>query len=202
MTDENQTVYVAYLMAPARTPGAMLFSQQVLALQEKRVKDFISQKPNGKLLKSFIESCEHPRHRWPVLEDAVTFCLENQATLIIAEIRNFTSNDAYAKQILRLLGIQRPRSDASHSGYQGDIYCCDQPFITKESFSALAEHAKQQKKLHGELIKAGLSRTTAKSGNPHASDVISKVNKPKIDNAIVYALMLQPIISEYTAKGF
>lgn len=205
MTDSSQTTYVAYMMAPARNQqGAMLFSQQILAHQEKRVEEYINQKANSQLLKTFIESAEpqRPRHRWPALEEAVTFCLQNRATLVIAEIRNLTNNEGFAKQILRLLGEQRTRADAAFTDYRGDMYCCDQPYITKESFSALAEHAKQQKKLHGELIKAGLSRTTAKSGNPHASDVITKVNKPKIDNAIVYALMLQPIISEYTARGY
>lgn len=200
---QNETVYVAYLIAPARTTqSAMLFSQQALAQQEKRIQDFIQQHPGAKILKTFIESSEltRPRNRWPVLDEAVSFCLDNQATLLVAEIRNLTSNDAFAKLIHRLLGTQRTRSDAAF--YNGDLYCCDQPFITKESFAALAEHAKQQKILHGELIKAGLSRTTAKSGNPHASDVITKVNKPKIDNAIVYALMLQPIIADYQTRGY
>jgi len=199
----NETTYVAYLIAPARaTQGAMLFSQQALAQQEKRIQDFMQQHPGAKILKTFIESSElsRPRHRWPVLEEAVSFCLEHQTPLLIAEIRNLTSNDAFAKLIHRLLGTDRARSDAAY--HHGDIYCCDQPFITKDSFAALAEHAKQQKILHGELIKAGLSRTTAKSGNPHASDVITKVNKPKIDNAIVYALMLQPIIADYQERGY
>ncbi len=149
MTDSSQTTYVAYMMAPARNQqGAMLFSQQVLAHQEKRVEEYIHQKANSQLLKTFIESAElqRPRHRWPALEEAVTFCLQNRATLVIAEIRNLTNNDGFAKQILRLLGEQRSRADAAFADYRGDMYCCDQPYITKESFSALAEHAKQQKR--------------------------------------------------------
>lgn len=190
---QNQTSYVAYLIAPVRSQGSMLFSHQALSQQEKRIQDFTQQNPEATVLKNFIESSElsRPRHRWPALEEAIAFCLANKATLLIAEIRNLTSNDSFSKLIQQLLDTT-----------EGNIYCCDQPFVTRESFSALAEHAKQQKKLHGELIKAGLSRTTAKSGNPHASDVITKVNKPKIDNAIVYALMLQPIISDYLARGY
>ena len=38
--------------------------------------------------------------------------------------------------------------------------------------------------------------TSAKSGNPNAAEVISKVNKPKIDTAIVFAFLLEPIIIE------
>ncbi len=44
--------------------------------------------------------------------------------------------------------------------------------------------------------------TSAKSGNPNAAEVISKVNKPKIDVAIVFADLLQPIIADYKRKGY
>ncbi len=191
MPENKDTSHVVYLIAPMRTQGTMLFSQGGISPQEKRINEFKQQHPNATIIKTFTESNEQsrPRHRWPALEDAISFCLANQATLIIAELRNLTSNDTFTKHIQQLL--------ESH----GNIYCCDQPLVTKESFAAVAEHAKQQKILHGQLIKAGLSRTTAKSGNPHASDVITKVNKPKIDNAIVFALMLQPIISDYESRG-
>jgi hypothetical protein len=59
-----------------------------------------------------------------------------------------------------------------------------------------------QRKLHGQLIREGLKMTSAKSGNPNAAEVISKVNKPKIDVAIVFADLLQPIIADYKRKGY
>ncbi|MBN9287032.1 MAG: hypothetical protein BGO43_11645 [Gammaproteobacteria bacterium 39-13] len=200
-------LYVAYIINPARSSSTpqMLFSNQGLASQEKRIQEYLAaQSEHPTLLKTFIESSDNHqrhRHRWPELESAVTYCLEHKAHLIIAEIRNLTSNDAFAKQILRLIGETRPQDEVS-TEFAAEFFCCDQPFIKKDNFMVLVEHAKKQRELHGQLIKAGLSRTTAKSGNPHASDVIVKVNKPKIDNAIVFALMLQPIISSYRSKGY
>lgn len=205
----NINSYVAYIINTARQSALpqMLFSNQGFATQEKRIQEYLAaqteQQPT--LLKTFVESGDNHqrhRHRWPELEAAVTYCLENRANLIIAEIRNLTSNDAFAKQILRLIGETRYKEDIPAETFSAEFYCCDQPFIKKDNFAVLVEHARKQRELHGQLIKAGLSRTTAKSGNPHASDVIIKVNKPKIDNAIVFALMLQPIISSYRTKGY
>lgn len=184
--------YVAYLFLPMQKGSAHHFmSHQSLNLQQNRVQHFLKEHPNAVLLKTFIETGESQRHRWPELEAAISYCLTHQAHLILGEIRNLTNNNAFTKQILRLIEQEI-----------GEIHCCDQPFIKNDNFPALVEYAKQQKKLHGELIKAGLSRTTAKSGNPHASDVISKVNKSKIDNAILFSLLLQPIISDYRSQGF
>ncbi|MBS0286319.1 MAG: hypothetical protein JSR17_03435 [Proteobacteria bacterium] len=195
---------MAYIINPTRSHSAqVLFSNQSLALQEKRIQEYVSQNP-GTILKTFTETGDENRHRnrWPVLEEAVSFCIEKGAILLIGELRNLTNNESFSKQILRLMGEKRGKNEPSAEVFSGNFYCCDQPFIVKENFIALVEHARKQRELHGQLIKAGLSRTTAKSGNPHASDVISKVNKPKIDNAIVFALMLQPVINNYRLKGY
>lgn len=199
-------LYVAYIINSARSHGTaqMLFSNQSLALQEKRIQEYLASQSGSTLLKTFVESGDNQkhRHRWPELEAAVNYCLAHRANLIIAEIKNLTNNETFAKQIMRLIGHARHHTEISPELFSGEFFCCDQPFIQRENFIALVEHAKKQRELHGQLIKAGLSRTTAKSGNPHASDVIVKVNKPKIDNAIVFALMLQPVINSYRAQGY
>lgn len=201
-TTQQNELYVAYLVLPAQK-GSMhqVFSQQSLSLQQNRIQAFMKEHPNGFLLKTFIETGEAQQHRWPELEAAVSYCLEHRAHLVLGEIRNLTNNNAFTKQILRLIS-ENTAVESTDTVFFGEIHCCDQPFIKNDNFPALVEYANQQKKLHGELIKAGLSRTTAKSGNPHASDVINKVNKSKIDNAIIFALMLQPIINEYRQQGF
>lgn len=189
--------YAAYfILPPKRTSGDLFFSQPGQVLQEKRLQDFLQAHAGAAIIKTFSEVSNTQRHRnrWPELGAAVSYCLENNIHLVIAEIRNLTNNDAFVKHILRFLG--------PHEHFTGKIFCCDQPFIQAENFLALIEHAKQQKKLHGQLIKAGLSRTTAKSGNPNAAKLISEVNKPKIDNAIIFALLLQPVITEYRHKGY
>ncbi len=189
----SANLYVGYIINPARRAGPQVFfSNQAMNTQEKRIQSYVESLVECSLLKSFIESGDDQRHRhrWPELEAAIDYCLENKAVLVIGEMRNLTNNEAFSKHIMRLIEKN------------GQFYCCDQPFITSDNFIALIEHAKKQRELHGQLIKQGLSRTSAKSGNPHASDVITKVNKPKIDNAIVFALMLQPVINDYRLKGY
>lgn len=182
--------YVVYYLVPLHQSQSNS-ANQALTLQEKRTSEFLKTKPDTQVLKTFVEACDNVRyrHRWPELEAAITFCLENKANLLIPEIKNLTHNESFSKHVLQLVQANL------------EIHCCDQPFINKDNFSALAEHAKQQRMLHGQLIRAGLSRTTAKSGNPHALDVITKVNKPKIENAIVFALLLQPVVAEYRHRG-
>lgn len=185
------TDFVVYYVVPLHPTGdTKLYASQTIAQQEKRVQDFLRTHP-GSVVKSFIESGDHfrTRHKWPELEAAIEHCLSHQADLIIAEINHLTHNESFANHVLKI----------TKSGRQ--LFCCDQPYINKENFQGIAEHAKQQKMVHGQLIRAGLSRTLARSGNPHALDVISKVNKPKIDNAIIFAILLQPIIAAYHAKG-
>lgn len=184
--------YVVYYVVPLHPTGeTRLYANEAIAQQEKRIQNFFKTHAPGNILKTFIESGDHfrTRHKWPELEAAINHCLSHQADLLIAEINHLTHNDSFTKHVLKLIQSDR------------QLFCCDQPYITKDNFQGITEHAKQQKMLHGQLIRAGLSRTLARSGNPHALEVISKVNKPKIDNAIIFAILLQPIIAYYQAKG-
>lgn len=193
------TLYVAYHIHPAKRSGhEIFFTDQSTIRQQKSVQEFLSQHPPAKLAKTFNEIQDPQRHKnhWPQLKEAIDYCLQHHAHLIIGEIRNLTHNESFANQILRLF------NENERGIFEPQIYCCDQPFIDRNNFEALVEHARKQKELHGQLIKTGLSRTTAKSGNPHALEVITKVNKPKVDNAILFALMLQPIINDYQHKGY
>lgn len=184
--------FVVYMVTQDQKGNShILFSQTNLA--ENRLQDFIKKHNDCLPLKTFTESMSNARkNHWPELTQAVDYCLNNQAHLILSDMRNYPSNETYAKEILRLI---------SQDAFTAKIYCLDQPLINADNFAVLAEHFKQQKIQHGELIKAGLQRTLAKSGNPRANEILSKVNKPKIDHAITFALLLQPVIAEYQTKG-
>lgn len=147
-----------------------------------------SQNKPYEIVGSFVDFPENKRTtKWPKLEKAVHECKEKNAILLIAELGTHTSNEMFTKILLE-------------SGVS--FYCCDQPFVNQLILEALYKHAQVQRKLHGKLIREGLKLTSAKSGNPNAAEVISKVNKPKIDTAIIFAFLLQPIISDYKRKGF
>lgn len=156
--------------------------------QRQAVNEYIDSLVNAEVLETHIEIPENRKtNKWPQLERAIEVCKLRNATLVIAEISTLTNNETFSQFILE-------------SGVQ--FYCCDQPFIDKNILEALHKHAQVQRKVHGELIRAGLKMTSAKSGNPNAAEVISKVNKPKIDVAIVFADLLQPIIADYKRKGY
>ncbi len=158
-------------------------------LHNTLVVPFLNQQPQPvQIVAHYCEIIEIRRaNRWPVLQKAIELCKKNQASLLIAELGTLASNESFTQLILNA---------------NIPFHCCDQPFVDRNILEALHKHAKVQKKLHGELIRKGLQSTSAKSGNPNAAEVIGKVNKPKIDTAILFAFLLEPIVHNYKAKGY
>lgn len=173
--------------ANVRSEFPVTDGDRIANAQRQAVHEFIDSQQDAKELKTFIEMPERKSSKWTQLAEAIESCKANNATLVIAELGTLTNNETFS-QLLLDSGIQ--------------FYCCDQPFVNHVILEALHKHAQVQRKLHGQLIREGLKMTSAKSGNPNAAEVISKVNKPKIDVAIVFADLLQPIISTYKRKGF
>lgn len=157
--------------------------------QSSAIQEFINQKQIAtEVVGSFTDRPDNRRtNKWPELKKAIRTCQEENATLVIAELGTFTNNETFAKLLL-------------DSGIQ--FHCCDQPFVDTNILEALYKHAQIQKKVHGKLIRDGLKMTSAKSGNPNAAEVISKVNKPKIHTAIIFADILSVIITDYMRKGY
>lgn len=199
MRDVQETThYVTYYVAPQQRGGIRpIFPLQEgkdsaasEQIQHQSVQDFIKEQPHGAriIVESFTELPDHKRTaKWPQLQKALEVCKQHRACLLIAELGTLASNESFAQLLL-------------DSGMK--FHCLDQPFVNQTILEALSKHAKVQRKLHGKLIREGLKMTSAKSGNPNAAEVISKVNKPKIDTAIVFAFLLQPIILDYRRKGY
>lgn len=197
----DKTLYVTYFITQQQKTGHHVNSNNVRPLfpipeedsmvesQRQITMHFLDgQNKSYEIINSFIEVPENKRTtKWPFLERAVRECKEKNATLLIAELGTLTSNEIFTQTLLE-------------SGVS--FYCCDQPFVNQVILEALYKHAQVQRKLHGKLIREGLKMTSAKSGNPNAAEVISKVNKPKIDTAIIFAFLLQPIIADYKRKGY
>lgn len=195
------TLYVTYFIAQPHKIGHRMERNSVNTLseypgrdgdriaiaQKQAVSEFISSQENAEILETFIEVPERKPTKWTQLERAIETAKQSNATLIIAELGTLTNNENFS-QLLLDSGIP--------------FHCCDQSFINREILEALHKHAQVQRKVHGELIRAGLKMTSAKSGNPNAAKVISEVNKPKIDVAIVFADLLQQIIADYNHKGY
>ncbi len=147
-----------------------------------------AREPRGELVGTYTEILENKRNaKWPELQKALDSCRQKGASLLIVELGTLASNESFTQALLSA---------------NVAFHCLDQPFVNQTILEALSKHAKVQKNLHGQLIREGLKMTSAKSGNPNAAEVISKVNKPKIDTAIVFAFLLQLIIHDYRRKGF
>lgn len=188
----EQKKLVAYLIAPIKSHTTILFSSDALKIQEDNLQAFLDNHPEYELIKTFVELGDAKRQRlkWPELKKATDYCIDHQADFILAEIKNLTANDSFSELLLDF--AVPPRG----------LFCCDQPFINTETLSAVVEHARVQRSQHGSLIKAGLKRAHAKSGNPHALEELSRVNRSKISHAIIYSLLLHPIIEEYAQNGY
>jgi len=156
--------------------------------QQKTIDDFLTTKQPNQVVGTFSEITENNRpSKWSQLQQAIDCCKEQKATLIISELGTLSKNDSFVNLLL-------------NSAIE--FYFCDQPFVTNNILDALNKHSKFERTKHSELIRAGLKNTSAKSGNPNAAEVIGKVNKPKIDAAIVFAFLLQPIVTLYKQLGY
>lgn len=191
----ESSLYVTYFVSQQRAPlqQVSFIANPTIHVPEKTehkgVEDFLQGCfPRGEITASFTETLENRRTaKWPQLQKALEAAKQRSATLLIVELGTLASNSSFTET---LLAANVP------------FHCIDQPFINQTILEALSKHAEVQKKLHGKLIREGLKLTSAKSGNPNAAEVISKVNKPKIDTAIVFALLLQPIIQDYRRKEY
>ena len=167
------------------------FVSQQNETQQKFIDLFLSNQEQHSIVSTFTEVSESRSNRrpskWPQLQKAIATCKEKNATLLIAELGTLASIESFVNTLLHT---------------EVNFYCCDQLFINHDILDALHKHSQVQKKVHSRLIREGLGKTSAKSGNPNAAEVISKVNKPKIDAAIVFAFLLQPIIAHYKQLGY
>lgn len=193
---QETALYVTYYVAQQQRGGLRpifpLEGKDSLGLEQSQnqaIQDFLKQQREGaRVIEAFVELPDHRRTaKWPQLHKALEACKQHHATLLIAELGTLASNEGFSQLLLES---------------KMKFHCLDQPFVDQNILEALSKHAQVQRKLHGKLIREGLKMTNAKSGNPNAAEVISKVNKPKIDTAIVFAFLLQPIIQDYRRKGY
>jgi hypothetical protein len=66
----------------------------------------------------------------------------------------------------------------------------------------VVENVRYLRERHSRRIREGLYHTLSQLGNPHALQEITKVNKPKTESAVLFALVLAPIIAFYRIQGY
>jgi hypothetical protein len=159
---------------------------QFLPEQRKAVDKYVKEK-NAEVVAEFTEPLDKKRKHFPELEKAAQFCVEKNIRLVIARLHNLTTADAFTQILLNS---------------KVNFICLDRPTINPYTLAAVVEEVLQRRKEHSARIRAGLEHTTAQLGNPNALKEIVKVNRPKTENAIMFALILLPIIGSYRRQGF
>lgn len=144
--------------------------------------------PDKRLVQYFVEGAAEKKHRdFPQLLRAIFAARQEGAELVIAELAYLTRFPAFTDPLL-----------ASTVPFR----CLDQPRIDHHTLMAVVENARYIRERHSFRIRQGLEQTVAQLGNPHAMQEISKVNKPKTESAVLFALILGPIIGYYRVRGY
>ncbi len=139
------------------------------------------------LLQHYIELHDRKHKSMPELLKAIEHAKRENATLIIAQLQNLTRYTHFTDPLLS-------------SGVK--LHCLDQPLVNDQSLPAVVGNLRYLRDRHSESIREGLDKTLSQLGNPHALQEITKVNKPKTESAVLFALILAPIIAYYRIHGY
>jgi len=154
--------------------------------QKKAIIDYCNQ--DKRLIQYFTENSFDKKPRdFPQFLRAIMLARQENAELVIAELAYLTRFPGFTDPLMA-------------SGVH--FKCLDQPRIDHHTLVAVVEYARYNQKRHSDRIRQGLDQTLSQLGNPHAMQEISKVNKPKTESAVLFALILGPIIGYYRARGY
>jgi len=117
---------------------------------------------------------------------AVAHAKKEDAELIIAQLQNLTRFESFTQPLLES---------------KVKFHCIDQPLVNDNTLLAVVENVRYLRERHSRRIREGLYHTLSQLGNPHALQEITKVNKPKTESAVLFALVLAPIIAYYRIQG-
>jgi len=175
-----------YLVAPQELDEGTNAIQLTVSEQQERLKTF-AQKHDKIIVAEHQEIGDRKRKRFPALDVALDQCKHVSAALVIVHLQAMVRNEHFTDLLIR-------------SGRE--FVCLDQPLVNQATLPAIVENHRQIRQEHSLRIRRGLEQTMAKLGNPNALKEITRVNKPKTENAIMFALILAPIIAFYRSRGY
>lgn len=176
---------VAYYSEIELTSSGHVLPGSEPSAQKLAVRNFAKGVP---VVAEFSEGEDAQRGKsFPVLERAIACAKRERAILVIAELGNNAQRQEFTSLLI---------------DSQIDFLCVDRPSVNRHTLPAVVEHVENMRKMHRELIIRGLEATRARLGNPNAVREINKVNRPKIENAVIFALILAPIIKDYNKRGY
>jgi len=140
-----------------------------------------------RVIGEYMEHHDRKHRELKEFRKAIQHAKQTGATLVIPQLQNLTRFESFTKPLL----------DANI-----EFYCLDQPRVNNMTLAAVVENIRFLREKHSRLISEGLARTMAQLGNPNALQEITKVNKPKTESAVLFALILSPIIAYYRMQGY
>lgn len=140
-----------------------------------------------KILEFYTETHDKKHKEIPQFLAAVQRAQQEGAQLIIAQLQNLTRFESFTNPLLDT---------------KIKFHCIDQPLVNDSTLLAVVENVRYLRERHSRRIREGLYQTLSQLGNPHALQEITKVNKPKTESAVLFALVLAPIIAYYRIQGF
>jgi hypothetical protein len=142
---------------------------------------------NKKILQYFSETHDKKHRELPQFLAAVALAQKEGAELVVAQLQNLTRFESFTDPLLEA---------------KIKFHCIDQPLVNDTTLLAVVENVRYLRERHSRRIREGLYQTLSQLGNPHALQEITKVNKPKTESAVLFALVLAPIIAFYRIQGY
>lgn len=174
MTDNNK--YIAYY-------GDFVFHKtESFSLEKNRKAVLHAIGQDCVLLSEYREVIDRQKKEFTIFERAILHAQNTQAKLIFTELQPLLVYELFARAL---------------ANSKLDFIALDLPTVGQTNLSGVVNYARKRQESHRRRILDGLQHTMAKLGNPNAIHEITKINKPKIENAVIFALILSPIIEEY-----
>ncbi len=169
-------------------------TEDQLLQQKERLSKFLFEHSQIQLVADYYETVktQKNKNKWPKMQEALLLAQKNNYEIIIPEIKQ-----NHGHTLLSNILINTYKNESAPL-----ITFLDQPFINKSNLLQIIEHLIEKRKKHGSLIKEGLTRSTSKSGNPKASEIIHRVNRPKILFSILFSLIIEPIVNFMEQKNY
>jgi len=179
----NHEKAVGYCWQPEG--GAPVEGMHTLEQQKQAIFNYCGDRK--KILHYYSETHDKKHRELPQFLLAVAQAQKEGAELVIAQLQNLTRFETFTQPLL----VSKVR-----------FHCIDQPLVNDSTLLAVVENVRYLRERHSRRIREGLYQTLSQLGNPHALQEITKVNKPKTESAVLFALVLAPIIAYYRIQGY
>jgi len=180
MNDEKVIGYCWELEEGARNDNTLTIEQQ-----KQVIFDYCGNRK--KILHYYTDTHDKKRRELPGFAKAIEHAQKEGAELVVAQLQNLTRFASFTDPLL---------------SSKIKLHCIDQPLVNDATLLAVVENVRYLRERHSRRIREGLHDTLSQLGNPHALQEITKVNKPKTESAVLFALVLTPIIAYYRIQGF